>query len=286
MNKTESSNKHKNKIGHLYRNPKYNNAIDLWASFFFKSEDEVHYSNWRYLNKKRQHIENSIWRKYLKDGDSILDIACGNGYFLKRIHDIFQNNIANFALDISSEVINVAKVSFPAANYVISTAETMPFQDNQFDYIQIIGALANVINPVSVIADAVRVLKPGGILYIVVHKYAVDPLIFPTLYQTLYQMAKYRFNRLFNKLCNKKEGKGSVNYSFKLSDFRGKIFHSLKKNNMFLLEKGFLVGHIEPSFYQGIGLRLNWFLSIAKLANVLPFGIFKDLEYYLYKKEG
>jgi|GEM_PF-2805048 ubiquinone/menaquinone biosynthesis C-methylase UbiE len=269
--------KHKEKIEHLYENSRYKNAIDPWTSFFAQSEDDVVYSNWRYLNKKRQSIENAIWKEWLKDGISILEIGCGKGYFLKRINDYLQKEIKYYGLDISLRVINIAKDYFPLAHYVVSSGEDLPFQDNYFDYIQIIATLEHVVSPGRVINEAVRVLKPDGILYIVIHKRAIDPLIFPTYYQ--------RVRNRLKKIFDRKKTTKNVSYSLKLSDCRREVFDSLRTNRVVFIKKGFLVGHIDSSFYKGMGLSSNWYINLARLANILPFGVFKDLEYYLYRKE-
>jgi ubiquinone/menaquinone biosynthesis C-methylase UbiE len=284
MKKTESTSNHKKKIDNLYKNTKYENAIDLYASFFAKSEDDIIYQHWRCLDKKRQTTENSVWIRYIKNGFNVLDIACGNGYYLKRINETVQNNITHYGLDISSEIINVAKEYFPLANFIVSSAEDIPFQDNQFDYIQITSALEHVMSPGKVIEEAVRLLKPDGILYVVVHKRAIDPLILPMVCQFI----KYKFSGLKNKLTklfsNNKYNEG-VKYSIKLSDCRTEAFNSLHKSNMVFMEKGFLGGYVESSFYQFIGFSSNWLIRISKLADLIPFSIFKHLEYYVYRKE-
>ena len=60
---------HKNLMEELYSDPKFPDAVDLWASFFAKDERDVEYSDWRHLNKKRQEIENRVWRRFIMRGE-------------------------------------------------------------------------------------------------------------------------------------------------------------------------------------------------------------------------
>jgi len=273
---TDYERDHRHKIERLYRDVRYPDAVDLWAAFFARSEDEIIYSNWRHLNRRRQDIENSVWKRYIKDGDLILEIGCGKGFFLKRVNDSIRRDITIYGLDISKEIIRIAGDYFPQARYVIADAEHIPFKENIFNYIQIISTLEYVMHPDMVINEAVRVLRPGGSLYIELHKNAFDPLLLPTFYRIV--------SGKFKRILDTRRGQSGVRYSMKFSDCRKLVFHSLHKNNMVLVEKGCLIGYIELWFYQRLGLSHKWFMQVAELANRLPFKIFKNLEYFLYKK--
>ena len=54
--------------------------------------------------------------------------------------------------------------------------------------------------------------------------------------------------------------------------------------NLLLIEKRSLVSHINLNFYQKLKIPFRLLLLIVKIANMIPISIFKNLEYYIYKK--
>ena len=69
--------------------------------------------------------ENRILKKYLSQNDTQLnlDLACGTGRFLK---------YADYGLDISKEMVEVAKQKFPQKKIAIGDAESVPFENSFF----------------------------------------------------------------------------------------------------------------------------------------------------------
>lgn len=261
------------KMDGLYSSIKYPDAVDLWAAYFAETKDEIEYSNWRHLNLERQSLENQIWERIVSRGNSILDIGCGRGFFLKRLYENFGNSITYYGLDISKNAVTHAQDFFPLPKYIVAAGECLPFQDNSFHYIQIISTLQHVLIPSKIISEAYRLLKPGGYLYIVVHKRSLDPLIISTFYISI-----IRFIR------NLLKGEPHSDYYLSLDKTRKEIFKSLEQHNFKLIKQKALVADINVRFYRKLFLPMVFLMKIAKLANSLPGDIFKNLEYRVYQK--
>ena len=92
-------------------------------------------------------------------GVNVLDIACGTGvlfpYYLER-------NVKSItAVDLSSEMVKIAKSKFPQVNVICSDAEEILF-DNTFDCIMIYNAFPHFPNPQALVENLVKHLNVGG----------------------------------------------------------------------------------------------------------------------------
>lgn len=89
----------------------------------------------------------------------VLDIACGTGvlfpYYLER-------NVKSItAVDLSPEMVKIAKSKFPQANVICGDAENITF-DSQFDVIMIYNAFPHFPNPKALIENLSKALKTNG----------------------------------------------------------------------------------------------------------------------------
>ena len=96
------------------------------------------------------------------DGISLLDIGCGTGvlfpFYLERGADVT-------AVDLSPEMVKIAKSKFPQVNVICSDAENISF-DKQFDAVMIYNAFPHFPEPQKVIENLSKALKNGGQLTI------------------------------------------------------------------------------------------------------------------------
>lgn len=114
----------------------------------------------------RQHPwgEFTLFEPYVKTGNQVLDIGCGNGRLAGFLE---QKNINYTGVDNSAALINIAKRERPAATFMVSEATQLPFPDKQFDVVCCIATLHHIPSRelrAKLIQEAVRVLKPGGYL--------------------------------------------------------------------------------------------------------------------------
>jgi ubiquinone/menaquinone biosynthesis C-methylase UbiE len=96
----------------------------------------------------------------LKEGDKVLELGCGTGYFTKELTRL---NIHTTAIDISPELLEEAKKKIKAENvsFQIQNAYQMNFDNNQFDAV-IGSSVLHHLDVKKAISEIYRVLKPGG----------------------------------------------------------------------------------------------------------------------------
>jgi len=87
------------------------------------------YDHSRFANSYGQYIhyqEENTLNKYLNKNQIALnlDIACGTGRFLEYAH---------YGIDLSEEMVKVAKSKFPNHKLSVGEATTLPFQNDFFD---------------------------------------------------------------------------------------------------------------------------------------------------------
>ena len=96
----------------------------------------------------------------------ILDIGCGTGY---RTYQLSKSkDVAVTGIDISEDSISVAKSRYTGVNFVCVSGEKLPFDAHKFDAIYATDVFEHVDNLDLVLNEVTRVLKPGGMLFIVV----------------------------------------------------------------------------------------------------------------------
>jgi len=92
-------------------------------------------------------------------GKTLLDIACGGGYFLREALD---RGALAVGVDISTEALKIARENAPGAALFCGNGESLPFGDGAFDYAVNLGSLEHFLDPVRAVREMARILKPGG----------------------------------------------------------------------------------------------------------------------------
>jgi ubiquinone/menaquinone biosynthesis C-methylase UbiE len=97
-------------------------------------------------------------------GSSILDVACGNGTFLKTLSNKYE--IKGFGIDISEKMIENARIRCPGMVFEVSSCEHTPFKNEMFDVITVCAAYHHFSDINAFAREVKRILKPQGMLYI------------------------------------------------------------------------------------------------------------------------
>lgn len=100
----------------------------------------------------------------LRDGDTVLDVACGTGSLLRMLAS--KADINGFGADLSDEMVRVASKANPPMTFVSAGCEHIPFKAGQFDIITVCCAYHHFPDVQAFAKEAQRLLKPGGGLYI------------------------------------------------------------------------------------------------------------------------
>lgn len=96
----------------------------------------------------------------LRTSSSTLDIACGSGNYTIALS---QKGLPIEGLDISPEMLALAKAKAPHLNWKEGSMESLPYQENQFDAVLSTFALHYVRQSlVETFTEMKRVLTPGG----------------------------------------------------------------------------------------------------------------------------
>ena len=112
-----------------------------------------------------------LWKKSLinmmnpSQNQNLIDVACGTGDIAKLFLNYVNKRSQITCVDPNKHMINKGKKKlneFKNLNWVISTAEKLPLSDNKFDFYTISFGLRNTKNLNKALAEAHRVLKPGG----------------------------------------------------------------------------------------------------------------------------
>ncbi len=115
------------------------------------------------LNKS---LELRILSRYLelRPGERILDVACGNGYWTRKL--AVAHGCMAVGIDLSERDIAAAQRHHngPHCTYLLSPAETLPFPAEAFDKVISVCALEHFSSDTAALAEIARVLKPNGIL--------------------------------------------------------------------------------------------------------------------------
>lgn len=113
-------------------------------------------------------LPNLLRAMNIKNGETILDLACGSGYFAR---EFAKSGAKIFACDISLELIEIAKKNSPKEiGFFDCPADNISrIADKSVDKISIILAIQNIENLAGVFKECSRVLKNGGKLFVVMN---------------------------------------------------------------------------------------------------------------------
>lgn len=108
--------------------------------------------------------DNAVDDLRLSGDMKVLDVAAGPGNFTKYLSDHLSGAGITIGFDISEQMIRraVRDNRGPHAAYMRGDAQSLPFADNTFDAVCCFAALYLIPNPLTVVDELVRVLRPGG----------------------------------------------------------------------------------------------------------------------------
>ena len=124
------------------------------------------------------------WRKEVskiiapKPGERILDIAAGTGTSSAALA---RSGAEVIAVDFSRGMIETGKRLHPDLTFVFGDALALPFNDDEFDIATISFGLRNTHDTSKALAEALRVTRPGGRIYVVEFSHPTSRL-FRTIY--------------------------------------------------------------------------------------------------------
>jgi SAM-dependent methyltransferase len=109
-------------------------------------------------------------------GRRTLEIGCGEGRVAR---DLRRRGHTVIALDASHTLIGHASQADPQGRYLLADAAALPFADRTFDIAVAYNSLMDVEDMPAAVAEAARVLQPGGCLCVSVTHPVADSGAFP-----------------------------------------------------------------------------------------------------------
>lgn len=104
----------------------------------------------------------------IQDGETVLDLACGPGFFT---NEFFKKGAKVIGVDVSPELISIAKKSSSKdIDYEVASADRAAMiKNDSVDKTTIVLAIQNIENAAAVFQECRRILKPGGSLLLVLN---------------------------------------------------------------------------------------------------------------------
>lgn len=151
----------------------YWNRHTVAVSDFTTSDKSLSYLRWR----------NDQYRGYIDlmpvnghDGEVVLDYGCGPGHDLVGIGH-YSSPSRLLGCDVSPKALSVARTRLDLHDATVELVQIseieqrLPFDDSSIDYIHSSGVLHHVPDPVAVLREFGRILKPGGYSRVMVYNY-------------------------------------------------------------------------------------------------------------------
>ena len=118
------------------------------------------------------------WRKRAVQGlhGKVLDVACGTGDMAV---ELLRQGCSVTGVDLSKEMMAIAKQKAPQAEYRLADVERLPFGDASFDAVTCAFGVRNFVHLEQGLHEMLRVLKPGGRMVILELATPDSPLVRP-----------------------------------------------------------------------------------------------------------
>jgi ubiquinone/menaquinone biosynthesis C-methylase UbiE len=91
----------------------------------------------------------------VREGDSILDVGCNSGYFVRFLTGAHEYH----GIDVNPDLVQIASRRPAVTSAQVARAESLPFPDASFDLVNISEVLEHVHDPEAVLREAARVSR-------------------------------------------------------------------------------------------------------------------------------
>ena len=137
-----------------------------WAPAYDHDNDNL-------LGTVSQPLSVQIFQEYIKDKLlRIIDVGCGTGLVGVELE---KSGFSNFdGIDISQEMINIAKQRGYSKLFIGSLNDSLPCENNEYDAALCVGVFTHGHVSSDRLDELIRIVKPGGIICFTVNEGVYD----------------------------------------------------------------------------------------------------------------
>ncbi len=144
---------------------------DKLAQSIIRSTSNIYNKISSHFSQTRQYLpflrkDIPLLTKFLRKGDYVLDWGCGNGILLTILNNY---SINYYGVDVSKELIRVARKKYPRHKFRVVPPLKLPFQNDYFNVVYLLSMLHHIPSEkfrLKILREAFRVLKNKGKLII------------------------------------------------------------------------------------------------------------------------
>lgn len=160
--------------GLIYKSSQLPGLGHGYEESFFLGRGAKYLRRWDHrVRKCRRQIQGCL--EFQPAARALLDVGCSMGYVLAAAKEL---GLAATGLDVSQFAVDACRERGLEA--VVGSAMALPFADASFDVVMLKAVLEHIPDPMTGLREAARVVRPGGVLFVVVpdgdyYKHAVFP---------------------------------------------------------------------------------------------------------------
>ncbi len=129
----------------------------------YANERETKKSLMYRLSRRAFEVTSAIEKYAITQKKYIADLGTADGRMLQIIYEKYpESNCVGIEYD--KELVEFGKRNFPDLNIIQGDIQSIEYADNYFDVVVATAVIEHVPEPVKVISESKRILKPGGIL--------------------------------------------------------------------------------------------------------------------------
>ena len=150
-----------------------------------------------FMNMQHKSIYENVAKVLeLEPEDDLLEVACGNGYFLKKyasdVHSVAGLDLSELMVKLATKK-NKERVAAGTAEFMHGEASRLPGEDNRFSVATTMGSFTMFPKPLESLKEMYRVLRPGGRAVIAIEYNAEDGL------DHMKHVEKYGMRRIYTE---------------------------------------------------------------------------------------
>lgn len=215
------------------------------AGIYERENDKVH-------DTHNQRFIEAVKYLNLKDGDKTLNIWSRTGSAIPFLRDK-NKNIELYNLEVSPEMIKLAKERFPEEKFIITELHHLDFTDNYFNYVISLETLEHCPDPLIFLKELYRVLTPGGQMVLSTPPASCEPF-----YQ-IYNSLGLGHGEGPHKFLSSERAKEMLETAgFKLLDHKGTLLIPLGPAFLKIWGEKLIAKH-QKSFLSELGIRQFYF---------------------------